>query len=151
MEKAKASIQFHYLYSGFYFPQRSNLKAFLLRQFAREGKQVDTVNYIFCDDAYLLAINQQYLNHDTYTDIITFELNERDAPVLSDVYISIERVKENAKLYAKSFREELRRVIFHGALHLMGYKDKSKVDSILMKKKEEEFLSLYNVSRDTVS
>ena len=118
------NIQFHYLVPAFFFPRRNGLKSFLLKQLKKEGKGVEAINYIFCDDAYLLQVNQQYLNHNTHTDIITFELSPKGQPLIADIYISVERVKENAAAFHTSFIKELHRVIFHGALHLAGYKDK---------------------------
>lgn len=115
----------------------------------KEGREVETINYIFCDDEYLLQMNQQYLNHDTLTDIITFELSPKGQPVVSDIYISVERVRENAKHFMVSFSDELLRVVFHGALHLIGYKDKSSEQVQVMREKEDEFLMNYRVSRGT--
>jgi rRNA maturation RNase YbeY len=94
-------------------------------------------------------LNKTHLNHDTYTDIITFELSPKNEALIADIYISVERVKENAQSFTTSFQKELHRVIFHGALHLCGYKDKSKKQSQLMRFKEEENLILYFVSRET--
>lgn len=104
---------------------------------------IEAINYIFCDDAYLLKINQQYLYHDTYTDIITFQLSPKGQALLSDIYISVERVRENASLFNTSIKRELHRVIFHGALHLCGYKDKTKADALKMRMAEEKALNLY--------
>lgn len=151
MEIPTDKVQFHYLYKRFYFPNRQKVKVFLLQQLKAEGKSVDSINYIFCDDSYLLQINQQYLKHDTLTDIVTFELSPKGQPLLSDIYISVERVKENATHFKTSFLQELHRVIFHGILHLAGYKDKTKADSELMRSKEDEWLRKYAVSRNTVS
>jgi len=109
----------------------------------KQGKRVEAINYIFCTDEYLLDLNRQHLNHDTFTDIITFELSDKNQPLVSDVYISIHRVRENARSFSTSFNDELHRVIFHGALHLAGYKDKSKKDSALMRQMENKWLSLY--------
>lgn len=101
------------------------------------------LNYIFCSDSYLLGINQQYLNHNTLTDIITFDhRGGEDGPISGDIYISIERVKENAQAFKVPFEVELHRVIIHGVLHLLGFKDKKKADQALMRKKEEAYLSL---------
>ena len=149
MAEQSIPIHFHYLLTAFHFPNRQLLKRFLHEQLTGEGKIVDTINYIFCDDEYLLAINQKYLKHDTYTDIITFELSGKNEPIVSDIYISIERVKENANQMTVSFTNELHRVIFHGALHLCGYKDKSKSDSKLMRKMERQWLDKYFVPRET--
>lgn len=122
-----------------------------MQLFKKEGRKVEAINYIFCTDDYLLELNKTHLNHDTYTDIITFELSGPHQPILSDVYISVERVKENSKLFNATFKRELHRVIFHGALHLCGYKDKSKEQSHQMRSKEEQYLNKYFVPRDTVS
>jgi rRNA maturation RNase YbeY len=137
------AIHFHFLTKGFTLKNRTPLKAFLLDLFRREGKEADTINYIFCDDEYLLQINKEYLDHDTYTDIVTFELSEKGEDLLSDIYISVERVRANAEIFGTSFTRELHRVIFHGALHLSGYKDKKKEDAQRMREKEEENLERY--------
>jgi len=131
------------LYENFYFPYRNHLKQFLLNLFKREGFRVDTVNYIFCSDRYLLAINQKHLNHNTLTDVITFQYSTPDEPVLSDIYISVDRVAENAKTFEVAFLEELYRVIFHGALHLCGYKDKTQPDREKMRVAENKYLTKY--------
>jgi probable rRNA maturation factor len=107
-----------------------------------EGKTLAVLNYIFCSDDYLLKINIDYLQHEYYTDILTFNQSEADEPLEGDIYISIERVKENATSFKKSFKEELHRVMIHGALHLLGYEDKSNIQKELMRKKEEACLSL---------
>ena len=143
MTQKRDKVHFHYLTPRFHFTQRTSLKDFLVSLFKKEGTDIDAVNYIFCDDAYLLEINQQYLNHDTYTDIVTFELQERGEPVLSDIYISIDRVKANAQTFKTSFTHELHRVIFHGALHLCGYKDKKKDQAQQMRTMEELYLNRY--------
>lgn len=137
------AIHFHFLTGGFTLKHRTRLKAFILELFKREGKEADTINYIFCDDEYLLQINREYLDHDTYTDIVTFELSEKGEDLLSDIYISVERVRANAETFGTSFTRELHRVIFHGALHLSGYKDKKKEDAQRMRAKEEENLERY--------
>ena len=124
---------------------------FLKKKFGEVGRTIEQINYIFCDDAYLLEINQQFLQHDTLTDIITFELGPKSQPLISDVYISVERIKENAKLFKVKFERELHRVLFHGALHLLGYKDKTRADQEKMRAMEDAFLSEYFVSRNTVS
>ena len=105
-----------------------------------EDKELGEINYIFCDDKYLLKKNQEYLQHDTFTDIITFDYTE-EKRLSADIFISIERVKENAIIFAVPFETELRRVIIHGILHLMGYKDKSAEDAETMRSKENFYLS----------
>lgn len=108
---------------------------------ARENCRLGFLNFIFCTDAYLLNLNEEYLGHDTLTDIITFPY--QPPPVIEgDIFISIERVRENAQAYAVSFEEELHRVMIHGVLHLCGYKDKSEEEEAAMRRKEDEALSL---------
>jgi rRNA maturation RNase YbeY len=142
-------IQFHFLSGTIYLPERASLKSYLTGLFRKEGLRVQHINYIFCTDAYLHQFNQQYLKHDTYTDIITFQLSGKGEPLLSDIYISIDRVRDNAKTFNTSFKTEIHRVIFHGALHLCGYKDKSKKEAGLMREREEFHLNRYFVSRGT--
>ena len=105
-----------------------------------EDKELGEINYIFCDDQYLLKKNQEYLQHDSFTDIITFDYTEENR-LSADIFISIERVKENAITFAVPFETEFRRVIIHGILHLMGYKDKSEEDAKTMRSKENFYLS----------
>src|SRR6476659_5660942 len=126
MKKTSPHIQFHYLYKTFSLRHRSELKSFIPFIFNAEGVVLNELHYIFCSDSYLLDINSTFLNHHTYTDIITFRISEPSEPVFSDIYISVERVKENAVTFKSSFTYELHRVIIHGVLHLCGYKDKTK-------------------------
>ncbi|MBO9681203.1 MAG: rRNA maturation RNase YbeY [Flavisolibacter sp.] len=142
-EQITKSIHFHYTDQSFYLPRRTDLKKFILQIFKMEGCAPEEINYIFCSDDYLFNLNNTYLKHKTYTDIITFQYSWPPQLILSDIYISVERVRENAKLYNTSFLNELYRVIFHGALHLCGYKDKSKKDELQMRSKENFYLSLY--------
>jgi probable rRNA maturation factor len=107
-----------------------------------EHKTLGALNYIFCSDQYLHKINLEYLDHDTLTDIVTFDNSEDDGLIEGDIFISVERVKENAQKFEKTFDEELHRVIIHGALHLIGYSDKSAVAKKQMRKKEDAYLSL---------
>ena len=102
---------------------------------------VDTINYIFCSDKYLLEVNQKYLNHDYYTDIITFDYNEENR-IIGDLFISIERVKDYAEKNQINFKDELNRVMIHGVLHLCGYLDKSEEEAKLMRSKEDFYLNL---------
>lgn len=108
----------------------------------KEGYKLREINYIFCTDEYLGAINLQFLRHNTYTDIITFNNSSSDTELEGDIYISIERVRENAKEFDTDFKTELHRVMIHGVLHLIGFNDKSKTEKILMRKKEDSYLSL---------
>ncbi|MDN5284369.1 MAG: ybeY [Mucilaginibacter sp.] len=106
-----------------------------------EGFKLKELTYVFCSDAYLLPMNQQYLDHDTYTDIITFDNSEVDGEIVGDIFISIERIRENAAKFKINETDELHRVIIHGALHLLGYTDKSVVTKKKMTQKEDEYLN----------
>jgi rRNA maturation RNase YbeY len=116
------------------------VKQWIKDTIAAEGYKLDELTYIFCSDAYLLQINQQYLNHDTYTDIITFDNSSEDKIITGDIFISIERIRENAAKFNQSVTDELHRVIIHGALHLLGYKDKTAIDSKNMTQMEDKYL-----------
>lgn len=117
-----------------------------LRQIAtNEEKSIIGLNYIFCSDAYLHNMNLEYLNHDTFTDIITFDMSESDDSIEGDVFVSIERVRENAKSFDSELEEELHRVLIHGLLHLIGYNDKTENEVLVMRKKEDASLSLLNI------
>ena len=111
-----------------------------------ENKSLGEISYIFCDDEYLLEINKQYLNHDYYTDIISFDYTENEV-VSGDIFISIDRVKENALDYGVSFDNELKRVVIHCVLHFCGYKDKSQDEERMMRLKEEEKINLFHVKQ----
>jgi probable rRNA maturation factor len=144
MVKGKQTrIAFHYMVDPFQLRNRTGLKDFIAQLLKREARRVDHINYIFCSDEEILRVNKQYLDHNFYTDIITFELSAKGDPLLADIYISIDRVRENAVTYGNSFTREIYRVLFHGALHLCGYKDKSKKDIEAMRSKEEEYLNMY--------
>lgn len=122
---------------------KKKLKAFIALIFEKEKTPLQSISYIFCSDEYLLEINRQFLQHDYYTDIITFNLAGKKQPVIGDVYISIDRVKDNAKVHGQTSSKELLRVVFHGALHLCGYKDKTKPEIALMRKMEDKYLNAY--------
>lgn len=123
---------------------KKKLKIFIKNIFRLYKKELENLDIIFCSDAYLLQINQQHLAHDYYTDIITFDLSlNKKSPTIGELYISIDRVKENAKTNKQTTEAELHRVIFHGILHLLGFKDKSKANILIMRKKEEECLINY--------
>lgn len=110
---------------------------------AHEGFVLDEISYIFCSDGYLLGINQEYLQHDTFTDIITFPYHESGQRVSGDIYISVERVRENASDLEIEFETELRRVIIHGVLHMMGYVDGTDADKAFMRQKEDFYLARF--------
>jgi probable rRNA maturation factor len=122
---------------------RSKLKVYIKQIFRKEKKKLAGLSYIFCTDEFLLGINQQFLKHNYYTDIITFNLGGAPEDISGEIYISVDRVKENAKIFKLSFQEELHRVIFHGVLHLCGYKDKSREESNTMRQKENYYIEAY--------
>lgn len=146
---SESSISFHYLVSPFKFSSRKKLKRFLIHLAEEEGGIIATMKIIFCTDDYLLTINQGFLHHHTLTDIITFPYSAEGAPIVSDIYISVERVRENALQFNQPFFRELHRVIFHGLLHLCGHKDKTTSQTESMRAKEEHYLQLYFVPRET--
>ena len=127
----------------FKLSHKMQYKRWLSRLAEHHGKKVGDVNYIFCDDEYLLQLNLQYLQHDTLTDIITFDYVEGNQ-LNGDIYISVERVRENAVQFGVAFEEELLRVIAHGVLHLCGFKDKSKKDAAEMRRQEEMAMNLFH-------
>ena len=118
------------------------LSAVILSENKKEGE----INYIFCDDNYLLEINQQYLDHDTLTDIISFDYSVGNE-INGDIFVSVERVKENASDYKVTFHEEIQRVLVHGILHYCGYKDKTESDERIMRSKEEEKMKMFHVEQ----
>jgi probable rRNA maturation factor len=111
-----------------------------------ENKRIGEISYIFCDDEYLLQINQEHLQHDYYTDIISFDYTVGNE-ISGDLFISIERVKDNAVDFNVSFEDELRRVMVHGVLHYCGYKDKTEADAVLMRSKEDEKLAMFHLEQ----
>ncbi|AMA50526.1 MULTISPECIES: rRNA maturation RNase YbeY [Flavobacterium] len=112
-----------------------------------ENKELNEINYIFCDDEYLLEINKQYLDHDYYTDVISFDYTE-EGLIAGDIFISIDRVKENASNLGISFEEELKRVVIHGVLHYCGYKDKNPIEEEIMRSKEDEKIKMFHVKHN---
>lgn len=144
-------IRFHEQSPARWFIHRNDMKETLLRLFKKEGYVLEQLDIIFCSDKYLLAMNQQYLHHDTYTDIITFDLSNRNnfadlgkkLPVIGELYISVDRIQENARLFKANRQTELRRVIFHGCLHLCGFGDKKKAEKEVMKQKEDEYVAYF--------
>jgi probable rRNA maturation factor len=124
---------------------RTEIKKLTSSVFRKEGVKLTSLNYIFCTDKRLLKINQDFLKHDYYTDIITFELNPKGQPIEGEIYISVDRVKENAHSMGISFKHELHRVILHGALHLCGYKDKTASQIKEIRQKEEFYLLKLNI------
>ena len=136
-------INFSYQIPRVALDSRKALKEFISLLCKKENRAIDEINIVFCSDDYLLQINQQFLNHDTYTDIISFDYTETKGPLNGEIYISVDRVKDNALQLGSSFKQEIHRVIFHGILHLCGYKDKLKADKLLMREKEDFYLREY--------
>lgn len=152
LKKRPDTIHFFFLTKGITLNNRKELKLFINRLIRKEGHRSKTINYIFCSDKYLLDFNRKYLNHNYYTDVITFRLSEERQPLEGEIYISVDRVRDNATSLAEKVNIELHRVIFHGTLHLCGYRDKTKKERMMMKEKENMYLNEYfPVSRDTVS
>lgn len=121
---------------------KTGVRQWIKSAITTEGFKLQELTYIFCSDEYLLQINQQYLNHDTYTDIITFDNSDIKGQITGDIFISIERIRENAQKFSISETDELHRVVIHGALHLLGYKDKAPADKKKMTLKEDFYLNL---------
>ena len=126
----------------FLLKNKNNLRKWIKASISHEKMWVGSINFIFCSDKYLLQLNQKYLNHNTYTDIITFDNSDSQHEISGDLYISVERVRENSKQFSGSFVIELQRVMIHGILHLLGYNDKSSKDKETMRNKEDYYLSL---------
>ncbi|MBP8157483.1 MAG: rRNA maturation RNase YbeY [Flavobacterium sp.] len=139
-------ISFNYE-SDFNLDNETVYSDWLSKVISSEIKNEGEINYIFCDDDYLLEINQQYLDHDTLTDIISFDYSIGNE-LHGDIFISIERVRDNAQDFNVSFEEELKRVMVHGVLHYCGYKDKSETDEKLMREKEEEKMKMFHVKQN---
>lgn len=126
-----------------FLKNRKNLKKFLSILFVDELKCLNNLNIVFCDDEYLLSINKEFLQHDYYTDIITFDLSSDGNTIEAELYISIDRIIDNASILSSSKSTELHRVIFHGCLHLCGYGDKTESEVVLMRNKEDFYLDKY--------
>ena len=139
-------IIFNYEIEGFKLKNVREHKSWLKSLAEEESFKVIELNYVFMSDDNLLKINQEYLDHDTYTDIITFDNSEKKGKIEGDIFISVERVKENALKFKVDFETELRRVMAHGLLHLCGYLDKKEKDVKLMREKEDYYISKYGQS-----
>jgi probable rRNA maturation factor len=135
------TIRFHFL-KKISLKDRQITRNTLTTLFKKERKKLAELHYIFVSDDKLLEINRQYLKHDFYTDIITFPLSEPGQPISGEIYISVDRVRENAREFGNSVKKELLRVIFHGALHLCGYKDKTPKEKAMMRRQEEVYIGM---------
>ncbi|MRT15431.1 rRNA maturation RNase YbeY [Vitellibacter sp. q18] len=129
----------------FKLKESSKLKKWIANTIASEGFQLGDISYVFCDDAYLLKLNQDYLNHDTLTDIISFDYR-MNKEINGEIYISVERVAENAKDFSIDFYTELHRVMIHGILHFCGFKDKTQSEEQKMRQREDEALKLLDLN-----
>ena len=138
-------ISFNYE-TEFELSNETEISNWLSQVILSENKKEGDINYIFCDDEYLLQINEQYLNHDTLTDIISFDYSVGNE-LHGDIFISVERVADNAIDYKVTFDEELKRVLVHGVLHYCGYKDKTDQDEEIMRKKENEKIQMFHVEQ----
>ena len=138
--REEPEIQFTSHDVDFHLKDEALIKSWLITAIDAEGFDLQRIDFIFCSDDYLLGINKTYLQHDDYTDIITFPLEEN--PIVGEIYISIDRVKENAATFEINFEEELHRVMVHGILHLCGYDDHEDEDIEEMRTKEAKYLAL---------
>lgn len=133
-------IRFNYE-TGFKLNSEKRISKWIIETIASEGYKLEEINYVFCDDDYLHKLNVEFLKHDTLTDIISFDYSVGKI-IQGDIFISVERVKDNAKDFGVSFEEELHRVVIHGVLHYCGYKDKTDEQAKIMREKENHYLSL---------
>lgn len=139
---AMKDIQFFSEDIEFTLKNKQKVREWIGNSIKTEGyKRIGELNFVFCSDAYLLEINKQYLNHDTYTDIVTFDSSESADTIAGDIFISVDRTRENAAKFGVSETDELHRVIIHGVMHLCGYYDKKKEDKALMTEKENTYLA----------
>jgi rRNA maturation RNase YbeY len=138
-------INFFYEDTSFEVRNKEGLVLWILEVITSEDYLVSQINYVFCSDEYLLQINIDYLKHDYYTDIITFDNSEEEGTIESDIFISIDRIEDNAQDQGISFEQELHRVIIHGVLHLVGYNDKTPDEKNTMREKENAYLSLPSI------
>lgn len=137
------NITFYYGISGFRVRDAGLHKSWITRVIRGEERKIGKIDFIFTDDANLLGINREFLNHDYLTDVISFDYSGENG-IVGEVYISIDRVKENAGIYGSSFSEELRRVMVHGALHLCGYNDGNESEAERMREREDHWLDMWS-------
>ena len=137
------AVSFHNADIHFTLPAKPALKKFIVTSFGSETGKKISITYVFCSDEYLLGINRSFLQHDYYTDIITFPLSETEKKTEAEIYISIDRIRDNASKHQVSLEHELLRVIFHGVLHLVGYKDKTTKQKQLMRSMEDNWIKAF--------
>jgi rRNA maturation RNase YbeY len=138
-----ASVSFYSIGVPIPIKHRRRVRQLVLELFAKERVPFEKLSFIFCSDEYLLHLNKEHLSHDYYTDVLTFHLSDPLQEVVGEVYLSTERIKENAKAYDEAYQTELLRVMIHGALHLCGYKDKTKAGQEKMRLKENLYLQQF--------
>ncbi|HPT08898.1 MAG TPA: rRNA maturation RNase YbeY [Bacteroidales bacterium] len=139
----KGKIQFFTENVRFNIKRKNEIRQWLHGVIEKEGGQCGTLTYIFCNDEYLSNLNNRFLKHTTLTDILTFQTNGKEEAIAGEIFISVDRVTENAEKYHVNFEEELRRVMVHGVLHLLGYKDKMKDEKVKMRQKEDCYLGMF--------
>jgi rRNA maturation RNase YbeY len=137
-----ADIRFYFLDRSLSIKNRNKLKSFIKRKISLDKKNAGKIYFFFCSDRYLLRINKEFLKHDYYTDIITFNWNENNV-INGEVYISVDRIRNNSKVFGETLKKESHRVIFHGVLHLLGISDKSRADKEQMTSFENGWLKNY--------
>lgn len=142
-----SKIQFFSEGTPFILKNKSVIRSWLIKSIEEEKKIPWYINFIFCTDSYLGELNKIWLHHSTLTDIITFPYSEQEDTVSGDIYISVERVEENAKKYGEPVDNELKRVMIHGLLHLMGYQDKTHAEKKEMREREDHYLSKFIIAK----
>jgi rRNA maturation RNase YbeY len=142
-EKKKSTVQYFEEDIRYRFRNKRKTAGWIRKSIQNEGKVAGEINIIFCSDEYLHRMNVDYLDHDTYTDIITFDMSEEENLITGEIFISVERAKENARNLGVRMTGEVRRLIIHGILHLLGYGDKSGEEKEVMTRKEDYYLSLH--------
>lgn len=136
------AVTFNFQTRKFFIPKQKHIVDWILLVAFLEKRELDHISYVFCDDKYLLKLNRQFLKHNAYTDIITFDYSTKKR-LSAEIYISSGRVKENALEFKTTFPEELKRVIIHGILHCIGYTDKTKRSQQIMRRKEDQYLLMF--------
>lgn len=138
------AVSFHVADVDFKIKNKQHLKQFITQQFYSKTKKKISLSVVLCSDNYLLNINQEFLQHDYFTDIITFPLSETKQKVTAEIYISLERVWDNAQVQKIHFEQEFHRVLFHGIIHLIGFNDKTKAEKVAMTKEENSWLDAFD-------
>ncbi len=141
-----SKIQFFSEGTSFILKNKNSIRAWLIKVITEEKKKPWYINFIFCNDEYLFELNKFYLKHDVLTDILTFPFADEADIISGDIYISVDRVKENAENFGEQMEQEFRRVIIHGVLHLIGYKDKTGIEKKEIRQREDYYLNLFRTS-----